>query len=162
MGLFKAFEKSMDHPIKRIQKTFEDQYPTWSIQHAQKLAHELAGVTLNEHEEAMLIDCLTGGHLTYINFTFRPKVEIFLSGGVATAISTYWSEWSLYFHMVADKFIKRRANKEKDGIRQIRIGSSLSTIYRQLRKYVTMFSSAAANVPKSMNAISNGSRLRFI
>src|SRR5262245_2520740 len=106
-----------DNPIKQVQKTVSDQYGTWSVQHSQKLAHELVGVTLNEPEEAMLIDCLTGGHFNYLNFTLRPELEILViiietSATIAAAQS--WPDRAIYFHMVASKFIDRRANKEKD------------------------------------------------
>jgi hypothetical protein len=79
MGLFKLFKKTDDRitqfqkTVTQVQKTVSDQYGTWPVRHSQKLAHELVGVTLNEPEEAMLIDCLTGGHLTYLNYTSPQK-----------------------------------------------------------------------------------------
>jgi hypothetical protein len=108
-------EKPKDGPTS-FEKTFLDQYPTWSVRHAQKLAHELAGVTLNEHEQAMLIDCLTGSHLTYLHFSLPPDIVKILIGnyGKISAATSSWPDRTFYFNMMADKFIWRRANKEKD------------------------------------------------
>src|SRR5262245_38570120 len=103
-----------DGPITQVLKTVSDQYATWSVRHSQKLAHELVGVTLNEPEEAMLIDCLTGGHFTDLDFTLPPEVNVFVTGYVSIAATRSWPDWAIYFHMVASKFIDRRANKEKD------------------------------------------------
>ena len=79
-----GFKKATDTPVRAVEATFYDQFPTWSIRHSQKLAQEIAqeiaGVTLNEKEEAILIDCLAGGHVVYLSLTL-PKEVIFLLGG---------------------------------------------------------------------------------
>jgi hypothetical protein len=103
MGLFKAFKKPtkptkkpVDDSITPFQRTFLDQFPTWSIQHSQKLAQELTGVKLNEEEKAILIDCLIGGHHHYlIESLSQEKEDYELFGGndkIIPAIVKTWPE----------------------------------------------------------------------
>jgi hypothetical protein len=117
VGLFKLFKKATDSPIAAVQKTFLDQFPIWSIRHSQKLAHELAGVTLNEQEEAILIDCLAGGHVVYLSFSL-PQEVISLLGGPdkLTATMSSWPQRAKSFFMVASRFIKHRPGPEKDAL----------------------------------------------
>ena len=80
-----------------------------------ELAHELAGVTLNEQEEAILIDCLAGGHVVYLSFSLPQEVISLLGGSdKLTATMSSWSQRAKSFFMVASKFIKHRPGPEKD------------------------------------------------
>jgi hypothetical protein len=75
----------------------------------------LTGLTLNETEEAILIDCLAGGHVVYISFALPKEVIVLLGGSdkIAATMSS-WPQRAKSFFMVVSESIKRRANKEKD------------------------------------------------
>ncbi len=108
------FKKSTSSPVPKVEKTFLDQFPTWSIRHAQKLAQEVQGVTLDEKQEAVLIDCLTAAHVVYLSFSI-PEGVVLLLGGYNKVASTMtsWPQRAKSFFLIASEFIKRSAEKNK-------------------------------------------------
>jgi hypothetical protein len=116
------FKKSTSSPVPKVEQTFLDQFPTWSIRHAQKLAQELQGVTLDEKQEAVLIDCLTAAHVVYLIFA-TPEAITLLLGGYDKVVSTttFWPQRTKSFFIIASEFIKRSIEKEngaKDAVQK--------------------------------------------
>jgi hypothetical protein len=107
----------LDYLMYSRKVRMSDQFPTWAIRHSQKLANELAEITLNEKEEAILIDCLAGGHVVYLSFSPPKEVIVLLGGTNKIAVTMLsWPQRVKSFFMAASEFIKRRANQDKDGL----------------------------------------------
>jgi hypothetical protein len=130
MGLFRAWllykafkkptKKTTDDSIPPVQKAFLDQFPTWAIRHSQKLTHELTGITLDGKEKEILIDCLTGAHVVFLNFSLdQDGIEFFGDADKIVAATKTWPTRALEFFVEASKFIRRELEQalksEKEG-----------------------------------------------
>ena len=116
MGLFSKKTNIIDE----VSRIFLDQFPTWAVQHATKLVHELKTsedetekiwadlLHKNQSAEKILIDCFTGAHATYLIFGLPEGILLLLGGEkkIASAILK-WSERSQKFFMIASTFHKR-------------------------------------------------------
>jgi hypothetical protein len=116
MGLFSKKTNIIDE----VSRIFLDQFPTWAVQHATKLVDELKTsedesekiwahlLHKNQSAENILIDCLTGAHATYLNFSLPEGMRLLLGGEkkIASAILK-WSKRSQKFFVVASALHKR-------------------------------------------------------